>query len=103
MAEHHADHVHTEHAVLDIGQDIGALVIYTREELRGEEIEVSPKGNDTHRTHTQVLERRVNERSVLAALFLALPAGDYKIWSDDPRLTNEVTIVGGHVAEVDWR
>src|SRR2546425_12530007 len=98
MAEHHdhVDRVHTEHAVLDIGQDIGALVIYTREELRGEEIEVSPKGNDVQRTHTQVLERRFNGRSTFAALFLALPAGDYKIWSDDPNVTNEVTIVGGH-------
>src|SRR5690348_3583565 len=46
VAEIYVDRVHTEHAVLDIGEDIGALVIYTRQEMLGKEIEVSPKGND---------------------------------------------------------
>ena len=35
MAEVYVERVHTEHAVLDIGEDIGALVIYNRQELRG--------------------------------------------------------------------
>ncbi len=100
MAETYVERVHTEHAVLDIGQDIGALVIYTRPELRGKEIEVSPKGNDTIRVHSQVLERRANGRTIFAALFLALPAGDYISWSYP---SSEVTIIGGEVAEVDWR
>lgn len=88
------------HAVLDIGQDVGALVIYTGEELRGEEIEVSPKGNNVQRTHTAVLERRNNGNTVFAALFLALEEGDYTIWSIPGQ---SVTVVGGSVAEVDWR
>jgi hypothetical protein len=100
MAETHVERVHTEHAVLDIGQDVGALIIYTRQELLGEEIEVSPKGNDAHRVHTQVLERRANGRTVFAALFLALPAGDYTIWSNPAA---DVTIIGGEVAQLDWR
>lgn len=100
MAEQYIEQVHTGAAVLDIGQDIGALIIYTREELRGKEIEVSPKGNHAHRVHTAVLERRVNGRTVFAALFLALPAGDYTIWSTP---IGEITIDGGAVAEVDWR
>ena len=39
MVEQYVERVHTEHAVLDIGEDIGALVIYTREEFRGKEIQ----------------------------------------------------------------
>ena len=100
MVETYVERVHTEHAVLDIGQDIGALVIYTREELLGKEIEVSPKGNDTNRVHTRVLERRANGRAVFAALFLALPAGNYTTWSYP---SSEVTVVGGEVAQIDWR
>ena len=104
MIEQQDRRVHTEHAVLDIGEDIGALVIYTREALRGQEIEVSPRDDARQRTHTVVLERQVQRRrSVFAALFLALPAGDYRIWCDDPTVPNTVTIVGGAVAEINWR
>ncbi len=109
MSDHHTHHehhdlsVHTAPAVLNIGEDIGALVIYTGPELHGHEIEVSPKGNGAARTHTAVLERRVNGRPVFAALFLALQAGEYTIWAPDPTLPAAVTIVGGQVAEVDWR
>lgn len=94
------ERVHTEQVVLDIGQDIGALVVYTGKELRGREIEVSTKGDDTNRTHTAVLERRVNGRVVFAGVFAALPSGDYTIWMDP---AHEVTITGGFVAEVDCR
>lgn len=100
----HADHsVHSAPAVLDIGGDIGALIIYTGPELHGAEIEVSPRGDDTQRTHTAVLERQVNGRALYAALYLALPAGEYRIWWDDSTLPREVTISGGAVAELDWR
>lgn len=99
MVEQYVERVHTEPAVLDIGQDIGALVIYTREELRGKEIEVSPKGNDTRRTHTAIHERRANRHTIFAGVFLALPAGDYIIWVHP---SSEITIVGGYVAEVNW-
>ncbi len=102
MAEQYVERVHTEYTVLDIGQDVGALVIYTGEELRGKEIEVSPQGNNARRVHTAVHERRVNGHTLFAGVFPALPAGDYKIWWDEPVPTSEVTIVGGQVAEVDW-
>lgn len=100
MAETYVERVHTENAVLDIGEDIGALVIYIRQEMLGQEIEVSPKGDDTQKTHTAVLERNVNGRTMYAALFLALPEGDYKTCSTP---SSEVTIIGGQVAELDWR
>jgi hypothetical protein len=101
MHEHHSDYVHTEHAVLDIGGDVGALIIHCRPEWRGREIEVSPPNSPQQRTHTAVLERRANGRPVFAALFLALPAGDYVIWENDTEPMGEVTIVGGEVAEVE--
>ncbi len=100
MAEMYVERVHTENAVLDIGEDIGALVIYTGREMLGKEIEVSLKGNDTQKTHTAVLERKVNGRTTFAALFLALPEGEYITLSTP---SSEITIIGGQVTELDWR
>jgi hypothetical protein len=101
MVEKYENRVHTEHVVLDIGQDIGSLVIYTREELRGYQIDVSLKGNaSAKRVHTDVLERRVRGASVFAAVFAALPEGEYVTWSDPAQA---FTVVGGHISELDWR
>jgi len=103
MAERHNDRVHSESVVLDIGQDIGALIIYTEAELRGREIEVTPRGSAATRVHVEVLERRINGRSVFAAVFPKLRAGDYDIWENAPNPSGTVTIVGGVVTTVDWR
>jgi hypothetical protein len=102
MAEQHIDRVHPESVVLDIGQHIGALIIYTAAELRGREIEVSPRGV-AKRVHVEVLERRIDGRPVFAAVFPGLRAGDYDIWETGPNTGGTVTIVGGEVATVDWR
>jgi hypothetical protein len=102
MAKQHIDRVHTETVVLDIGKDVGALIIYTEVALRGREIEVSPRGSSA-RVHVEVLERRISGRPVFAAVFPGLRAGDYEIWQDFPKRGGSVTIVGGEVATVDWR
>src|SRR5690348_12825641 len=99
MDETYVEKVHTQKAVLDIGGDIGALVIYTGQEMPGQEIEVSPRGDLTQKIHTAVLEREVDGRSLFAALFLELPEGEYITLSTPP---SEITITGGEVAELDW-
>src|SRR5437667_10489252 len=76
MPERYSDRIHTEHAVLDIGDDVGALIIYCRSELRGRQIDVSMRGREWQRIHTDVLERHTNSQPIFAALFLSLPAGD---------------------------
>jgi hypothetical protein len=102
MAEGHNDRVHSESVVLDIGQDMGALIIYPDAKLRGREIEVSPRGSVATRVHVEVLERRINDRPVFAAVFPGLRAGEYDIWVNAPNASGTVTIVGGEVATVDW-
>lgn len=103
MAERHNDRVHPESVVLDIGQDIGALIIYTEAALRGREIEISPRGSVATRVHVEVLERRINGRPVFAAVFPRLRAGDYDIWDSAANPNGTISIVGGQVATVDWR
>ena len=103
MAERHNDRIHSESVVLDIGQDIGALIVYTAAELRGREIEISPHGRVAPRVHVEVLERRVSGRPVFAAVFPSLRAGEYDIWNGAPNPAGTVTVVGGEVATLDWR
>lgn len=103
MAETHFDGVLTMPALLDIGQDIGALVLYTGAELRDKEIEVSPTGDDAKRVHTAIHERRVNGRTIFAGIYPALREGDYTIWGESGQPAGHVTITGGKVAKVDWR
>jgi len=91
---------HTESVVLDIGDDVGALILYTRPQLHTREIEVSPlgSGKDARRVHSAVLERSIGGRSVFAAVYPELQAGEYQVWCDgSPR----VTITAGTVAELD--
>jgi hypothetical protein len=102
MAEEHADRVHPETVVLDIGRHVGALMIYAESALRGREIEVSPCGNPA-RVHVEVLERRIDNQPVFAAVFPALQAGAYDIWDSPDISSNTVTIRGGEVTTVDWR
>lgn len=103
MPEHAQHDVHSGAAVLDIGENIGALIIHCRPELHGQKIEVSPRERLWERVHTDVLERRINGEPVFAALFLALDAGAYVVWNYRNEQIGEVTITGGQVAELDWR
>jgi hypothetical protein len=89
---------HSESVVLDIGEDVGALVLYTRPEHHGREIELSPLGDSAARVHSAVLERSVNGRTVFAAVYPELRAGEYQVWSEVPRW---VTITAGAVTELD--
>ncbi|GAC1584682.1 MAG: hypothetical protein NVS4B1_25830 [Ktedonobacteraceae bacterium] len=100
MVEKYEQRVQAGYAVLDIGKDIGSLVIYTREHLLGYQIDVSLKGNArAKRIHTDVLERRIAGRPVFAAVFAELPEGEYTTWSDP---AETFTIVGGQIAELNW-
>ncbi len=89
--------------MVDVGPGTGALVIYTRDELRGSEIEISPKGLDAPRTHTDVLRRRVAHGYVCAAVFGSLPEGEYNLWHESVPEAATVLVAGGQVTELDWR
>ena len=89
--------------MVDVGPGFGALVIYTADDLRGQEIEISAGGQDTKRVHTDVLRRRTAAGVVCAAVFGSLREGAYRLWHDTLSTPMDVNIEGGHVTEVDWR
>jgi hypothetical protein len=103
MAEVHDMRTRTEQVVLDIGGDIGALILYTNPDANGDEIEISRKGEEHHRSHNQVHERRFNGAVCFAAVYPELQAGVYDLWGESTTPVDRVTIVGGQVAALDWR
>jgi len=88
--------------VLDIGGDVGALVLVTGPELAEQEIEISP-GTDAAapRSHNQVHARRWPGGVGHTAVFPSVPAGDYTVWRDDGTPYAIVTIHGGQVTQHD--
>jgi hypothetical protein len=102
-SENYSARAHPEFVVLDIGEDVGALIVHTDRELHATEIEISPEGHDDQRAHKDVLERNIDGNAAFTAVFYELPAGVYTLWSDGEARTRGVRITGGAVVEVDWR
>jgi hypothetical protein len=67
--------------VLDIGGQFGALIVYTDPERHGTEVQISPQGEDSNRSHKDVLERGEGGRVAFTAVFDRLPAGAYTLWT----------------------
>ena len=86
-----------DNLVLDIGGDTGALVIHAAADRDQAEVEISPADGDA-RSHNVVRARAVGGGTRYAAVFPALPAGDYVIWQDDDAAAGTVTVRGGQVA-----
>jgi hypothetical protein len=89
--------------VLDIGDDTGALILYTPAGLNGREIEISPDGApDAARTHSRVRERRTGGGVRYAAVYPGVPAGSYTIWRAAGAPAATVTITGGTITSCQW-
>ncbi len=97
-----ADEV-SEALLVDIGGDVGALVIYAGEELVGREVEIVVAGRETgHPVHNVVRRRRVGAQVVYAAVFPDLPAGVYEPYGLAGDGHQRIPVVGGRITEVDW-
>jgi hypothetical protein len=89
--------------MLDIGGDIGSLIIKTPPELSGAEIEISPTGRGDARTHMAIRERRSPGGTRWAGIFPGLEAGRYTVWDVSGQPASTVEVVGGEVTQLDWR
>jgi hypothetical protein len=89
-----------DNLLLDIGADTGALIIHAGPERDQDEIEISPAGTSGARTHNVVRARRTPAGTQYAAVFPALPAGDYVVWRDTITAAGLATITGGRVTTI---
>ncbi len=103
MTEAYSARKHPEFVVLEIGEDVGALIVHADPELHGTEIEISPERADHLRSHKEVLERSLNGSSAFTAVFDAMPAGSYTLWMDGRARSRDVSGTGGEIVELDWR
>lgn len=94
----------TGSVVLDMGGDIGVLILDGPRELLGREIEISPIDADptAHRTHSMVRERITGAGTTYAALYVSVPAGTYTVWADHDTPAGTVTVQGGEIANFTW-
>jgi hypothetical protein len=105
---HARSHAHTLEpsgeatVVLDIGGDIGALVLHTPHELAGLEIDIFRAGETAPAMHTSVRERHLPGGHVHAAVYPSVPAGDYIVSAVGARPELAVTVHGGCVTEATW-
>jgi len=99
----YSDHPHAQHVVLEIGEDIGALIVHTDAELLGTEVEISPSADDGRRSHKEVLERSMGGHSEHVLVFDALLEGTYTLWLGGTARARDVRISGGAITELDWR
>ena len=88
--------------VLELGADVGALVLYTPAGLDGREIEISREDGVARRTHSQVRPRHMATGTRYAAVYPDLAAGPYTIWADEHRPAGRVVITGGRVTNWSW-
>jgi hypothetical protein len=87
--------------VLELGENIGALILATPPDLSGREIEISPCGGGP-RTHSLVRERYTASRTSYAAVYPVLSAGEYTVWREDGTPAGRVTIRGGQATHFRW-
>jgi hypothetical protein len=89
--------------VMELGADIGALILYTPAGLNGSEIEISRDDDPgAPRTHSRVRPRHMPTVTRYAAVYPSLRAGQYTIWSDGQSPAGTATITGGQVTSCRW-
>ena len=110
--------------VLDIGGDVGALVVTMPPELAGLEVEIQPAGTGPkrvhdhdhdhghaqdhghehgHHPHVAVVNRAAGASSVPSLVFPEVVAGDYELVpKDGGPVQLRVHVDGGAVTTVDW-
>jgi len=89
--------------LLELGAEVGALILHVPQELNGHEIDISRAGApDAPRTHAQVRERPSGRGTVYSALYPGLAAGSYAVWRDEATVAATVTVTGGQVASCTW-
>jgi hypothetical protein len=87
--------------ILELGEDVGVLILDAPPGLHGREIEISPVAGGA-RTHSLVRERRTATKTVYAAVYPALAEGDYVVWDEGGIPAGRVSIRGGRATRFRW-
>ena len=100
---HTHDHSLSSVPVLDIGGDIGALLVYLGASTPSGELDIQPLGRPEARFHTGVHRRHLHGGDAYTALYPEVTQGTYEILDDSLRRLGVVDVEGGAVTELDLR
>jgi hypothetical protein len=89
--------------MLDIGGDVGALVVLLAGQTPSGELEACPAGDPGACFHTGVHRRGEGAGAAWAAVFPAVAAGRYHLLHHDGTPLAEVTVTGGRAHQLDLR
>ena len=90
---------------VEVGDGVGAAVIYTKLDLEGAELEIRRASEEWRGVHTAVRERRFGGVVRSAAVFGSLSEGNWELrvrGSADPQPALAVNVRGGAVVEASW-
>jgi len=88
--------------MVDVGATKGALILDSRAELEGVEVEIHPVSEPTKRTHVWVLPREGREGVIYAAIFPSLTTGDYAILGRDGTIATIVHVPPNTITHATW-
>ena len=89
--------------LLDIGGDVGAVVVYLGDQVDDDELEIQPVGDPAGRFHTGIHPRAVDGEVVPVAVFPAVRTGRYELLDDHGHPFAELSATGGEVRTIDLR
>ncbi|HET7487215.1 MAG TPA: hypothetical protein VFJ85_04755 [Acidimicrobiales bacterium] len=89
--------------VLDVGGEVGALVVHLAAVPAGGELEAQPAGRPGRRFHTGVHLRPVAGHLGPVALFPEVVEGAYQVLGEDHLPLAVVDVAGGRVTTLDLR
>ncbi len=94
--------------LLDIGGDVGALVVTMPEVTLGREVEIRPvtvgRGVHDHLVHVAVVARPLADTTVPSLVFPELAAGTYDLFvkGEPGAVVLTLGVEGGRVTWADW-
>ena len=89
--------------VMDIGGDIGGLIVRLDDSLEGTELPIEFDEDPRRDIHTGVWRRSLGEDTVVVAVFPELREGSYRIHPGNDHAGAQLEIIGGQVAHLDLR
>jgi hypothetical protein len=108
--DHHQGHTHgwrDPHAapgrasVLDIGGDIGAIIVRLPDDTPSGELTACARGNPSAHFHTGVHYRNSGGEQGWVAVFPDVKAGEYSLLTEDGQEHTPFQVVGGQVTSLE--
>ena len=89
--------------VMDIGGDVGGLIVRLDDSLEGTELPIEFAEDPQRDIHTGVWRRSLGEETVVVAVYPELREGSYRIHPGNDHAGAQLEITGGQVAHLDLR